>query len=70
MFSPLVVEVHPVPDAFACRGYGVVGGEVDFFVFEAAPEPLDEDVVDPAAFAVHVDAHLRLGQRSREFLRS
>ena len=48
MFSPVVVEVHPAADAFSGLGYGVVGGEVDFFVFEAAPEPFDEYLVDPA----------------------
>ena len=55
MFSPVVVEVHPAADAFAGLGYILVRAEVDFFVFEAAPEPFDEHVVDPAAFAVHAD---------------
>ena len=31
--------------------------EVDFFVFHAAPEPLDEDVVHPSPFAIHTDFH-------------
>jgi hypothetical protein len=31
--------------------------ETDAFVFEAAPESLDEDVVHPAAFAVHADTY-------------
>ena len=32
-----------------------IGVEVDFFVFEAAPQPLDEDVVHVAALPVHAD---------------
>ena len=30
-----------------------VGFEIDFFVLEAAPEPLGEDVVDRSALAIH-----------------
>ncbi len=55
MFALLVVEVHPAPDAGAGVAYGVIGVEVDFFVFQAAPEAFDEDVVHPAPFAVHAD---------------
>ena len=29
--------------------------EIDFLVFDAAPQPLDEDVVHPASAAVHAD---------------
>src|SRR5690348_9691424 len=30
--------------------------QIHFLVFDRAPQPLDEDVVDPAALAVHADA--------------
>src|SRR3954464_15727234 len=33
----------------------VVGPKVDLFVFDRAPNPLDEDVVAPGAFAVPAD---------------
>ena len=33
----------------------VVGLQVDLLVLERAPEPLDEDVVEAAALAVHAD---------------
>ena len=68
MFSPVVVEVHPAPDAFTGLGYVVVGGEVDFFVLEATPEPFDEHVVDPAAFAVHTDLYACVFEHLREIL--
>ncbi len=34
---------------------GLVSFEVNVFVFDAPPETLDKDVVDPAALAVHAD---------------
>ena len=60
MFSPVVVEVHPAANAVPGSGDAVVGVEVDFCVFEAAPEPFDERVVDPTAFAVHADLDARI----------
>lgn len=40
-----------------CIGDGVVCPQVDLFVFDAAPQPLDEHVVEPAALAIHADMH-------------
>ena len=55
MESSLVV----VPEVPVERLFQVVsvleGGEVDALVFDAAPEPLHEDVVMVAALAVHAD---------------
>ena len=68
MFPPLVVELHPTSDAFAGLGDGVVGGEIDFLVFQATPEPFDEHVVHPAAFAIHADADIGVFERLREVL--
>jgi hypothetical protein len=51
----LVVEAEPGADAGPGLGDRRVGVEVDFLVFEAAPQPLDEDVVHAAALAVHAD---------------
>src|SRR5882724_9398345 len=31
--------------------------QIDLFVLDTAPEPLDKHVVDPAAFAVHADGN-------------
>jgi hypothetical protein len=35
--------------------------QVDLFVLEAAPEPLDENVVEDPAAAIHADGNLMLG---------
>jgi hypothetical protein len=37
---------------------GFKGVEIDAFIFERAPQALDEDIVHPAAAPVHADAHL------------
>src|SRR5439155_9451011 len=43
-----------------------VAFEVDVLVFQAAPQPLDEHVVDPAAPPVHRDADAGLRQHAGE----
>jgi putative transposase len=35
--------------------------QIDFFVFETAPEPFDEDVVEDSSAAIHADGDLFLG---------
>ena len=35
-----------------------VGLEIDLFILDAAPEPLDEDVVPPVSLAVHADVDM------------
>jgi Zn-dependent peptidase ImmA (M78 family) len=62
VFPPVVVESEPVPDALPGVPNGVIGGEVDFFVFETAPESLNEHVVHPA-FLVTVCSKKILIQR-------
>src|SRR5580704_4842724 len=55
VWALVIVEAEPCANA----GFGLcdrcIGVEVDFFVFEAAPQPLDEDVVHVAALPVHAD---------------
>ncbi len=43
-----------------------VGLEVDFFVFDRTPEPLNEHLVAPRALAIHRDVDLSLLQHRRE----
>ena len=62
----MVVEVHPAANAVTGFGNAVVGVQVDLFVFEAAPEPFDEHVVDPTAFAVHTGLDARVFKHLRE----
>src|SRR5439155_25818515 len=42
------------------------GPEIDLFVFDRAPEPLDEDVVAPGALAIHADRDRVLDQQAGE----
>jgi ACS family tartrate transporter-like MFS transporter len=49
MLALLVVENQPSPDAGLSRGDVAIGMQVNLLVFEAAPQPLDEDVVQTVA---------------------
>src|SRR3954454_4235978 len=51
----LVIKAEPGADAGLGLGDAGIGVEVDLLVFEAAPQPLNEDVVHVAALAVHAD---------------
>jgi hypothetical protein len=55
MRSLAVVEFQIPTDPGARLADAVVGPEIDFFVFDRAPEPLDEDVVTPGRLAVYAD---------------
>ena len=50
-----VVKVQPGVDAGLGFGNSRISMEVDLFVFEAAPQPLDKDVVHAPALVVHAD---------------
>jgi hypothetical protein len=47
----LILEAEPSIKAGLSVGNRRIGVEIDFLVFEAAPRPLDKDVVDAAAHA-------------------
>jgi hypothetical protein len=64
--SVVKVEISAQRRAGLCDR--VVGLEVDLFVFHAAPQPLDEDVVALGAFAVHADGDLAIQQDAGERL--
>ena len=54
----LVLEVEPPADADACLQAIGIGFHVDLFGFQAAPQALDEDIVQSAPPAiVHTDTH-------------
>ena len=55
MRTALVVEAEIVFQAIPCLSYRVVGMPVDCFVLDAFPESFDEDIIDPAALAIHAD---------------
>ena len=62
-----VVEVEVDPQT----GFGgrnrVVGFQINLLVLDAAPQALDEDVVAPAALAIHADRDLVVLEHLREF---
>src|SRR6201998_883088 len=54
--APMIVKSQPFGDpSLGLLAIGVAFG-IDVLVFQAAPQPLDEHIVDPAAAAVHRDA--------------
>src|SRR5260221_13846001 len=55
MRSLTVVEVEIAADRRTCLADAVIGLEIDFFIFDRAPQSLDEDVVAPGPFAIHAD---------------
>src|SRR3982074_3100174 len=55
MRAALIVEHEVLADAGPRIADAVVGMQIDLLVLDRLPEPLDEDVVTPAAFTVHAD---------------
>ncbi len=54
--TPLGVEEHHVPpDLDACLRYADIGFGIGLFVFQTAPQALDEHITDPSPLAVHAD---------------
>src|SRR6516165_722166 len=51
----LIVETEPGADAGSGLGNCRIGVKINLLVFEAAPQPLDKDVVQAPALAVHAD---------------
>ena len=68
MLALLIVEAEPIADAGLGLGDCRISVEVDFLVFEAAPQPFDKDVVHAAALAVHADHDLMGLQNAGEVL--
>ena len=52
----MIVEMKVVCKRYPALLRRVVGLEVDLLVLDAPPQPLDEDVIDPASLAVPADA--------------
>jgi len=57
MRSALVVEAQPLADADTRLETIAKCHPADLFVLQAAPQPLDENIVQPAPAAVHADPH-------------
>src|SRR5437764_13917595 len=50
-----VVEAEVATDRGAGLGNPLVGSEIHLLILHRAPDPLDENVVTPCAFAVHAN---------------
>ena len=61
-----IVEGEVTSEPSAGLGDGVVRMQIDLLVLDRAPEPLDEDVVTPAAASVHADPNCVLAQDIEE----
>lgn len=56
MRTHAVVVVDPAVNAGPCFAAGLESMQVDAFIFDRPPEPLDHDVVHPASLAIHGNA--------------
>ena len=56
----LVVEGEVLVQAGEQRGYRLILLEVDIFVFDAAPEPFDKEIVEAPTASIHTDADVGL----------
>src|SRR5206468_6889157 len=66
MWAPAVIKVEVTADRCAGITDAVVGSQIHLLVFDAAPQPLDKDVVAPSALAIHADGDPVLDQRAGE----
>ncbi len=49
----MVVKGDPASDAGSCLRPSFPSVQIDAFILQGPPQPLDEDVVETASFAVH-----------------
>ncbi len=59
--APLPIIESEVPiQVGPRRDHGIVGVQINLLVLHTPPQPLDEDIVEQAPLAVHVDRHTRI----------
>jgi hypothetical protein len=68
MRPDLFVEGHVARHPLMGVANGLVGVEIDLFIFETPPQPFQEHVVAPAAGPVHADLDAVVFQESGELL--
>src|SRR6202167_2982821 len=61
-----IVEGQITTDRRTGLADAVVSSQINLLVFDAAPQPFDEDVVAPGALAVHADRDAVVGQHAGE----
>ena len=69
MRTPFIIAFKPLSYACAEIDHGGVFVKVNLFILEASPEPLNEDVVHPATFAIHADFNVQVYQSTCPVLR-
>ena len=63
-----IVHIEVLADAGTCLRDRVVSVKVNLFILHRPPQPFDEDIVAPGAFAVHADLDVILLEKPRERL--
>ena len=66
MRASFIVEGQISTDRCARLRDAVAGAQIDFLVSDAAPQPLDKDIVAPSALAIHADGDLGVEQHAGE----
>jgi hypothetical protein len=66
MWAAAIVEVEITADRVARLADAFISPQIHLLVFDAAPQPLDEHVVPPSAFAVRADPDAVAGKQARE----
>src|SRR5271167_2919707 len=68
MWALAIIEVQVSADRSAGLANTVVGPQIHLLIFDAATQPLDEDVIPPSSFAVHTDRDFVVGEHAGEGL--
>ena len=63
-----IVKLQPSANSSLGFGNSRISVEVDLFVFETAPQPLDKDVVHAPPLAIHADRDLMPFQGAGEIV--
>ena len=61
MGAAAVVEIEIPAHGLAGSRNGFVAMQIHFFILHGFPQPFDEDVVAPAALAIHTESILNNG---------
>ncbi len=68
MRPDLIVEGHVARHPLLGVGDGLIGMEIDLFIFEAPPQPFDEHIIPPPLRPIHTDLNVVSLQESAGFL--
>src|SRR5665647_3710943 len=61
-----IVEIQIAPERSTRLTDAVIGSQINFFVFDRPPQPLDEHVIAPGTAAIHADRDGVLQQQASE----